>query len=270
MPTPNERRALLFVATIAALGLGARAVRGHFTARTAAGGDVIVGATADAAAAALDRQIEAVDSATAVKRGRGRGTKGRAVRGGARGAAPALARDSSAVPSRNAFRGTATTPGAPHGSGDPLALYEARRAAVAEQNRATQARIEGDRAAEARLDADRVAKWRVEPRAAPRAASTAGGAASAGDAPAERVDLDTAGPDELAALPWIGAGLAARIVSDRAIRGPFGSLAALQRVRGIGPGLAARIAPFVRFSRPDSRLPEVIRFRPVRVRPPRP
>lgn len=85
-------------------------------------------------------------------------------------------------------------------------------------------------------------------------------APGAGVAPAARipraeaaltVDLDVAGVDQLDRLPGIGPTLAARIVADRATRGPFGSLAGLQRVNGIGPALAARLQPYVTFSLPS-------------------
>ncbi len=49
------------------------------------------------------------------------------------------------------------------------------------------------------------------------------------------LDLNTASADDLARLPRIGSRLAARIVEDRAARGPFAAPEALLRVRGIGP-----------------------------------
>jgi competence protein ComEA len=52
----------------------------------------------------------------------------------------------------------------------------------------------------------------------------------------------------LEALPGIGPALARRIVEDRALNGPFGSAEGLQRVRGVGVKLAARVAPHVTFS----------------------
>jgi competence protein ComEA len=65
--------------------------------------------------------------------------------------------------------------------------------------------------------------------------------------PGERVNVDRAGADELARLPRVGPGLARRIVADRLARGPFGSLAALDRVPGVGPRLLQEIAPHVVF-----------------------
>jgi competence ComEA-like helix-hairpin-helix protein len=65
---------------------------------------------------------------------------------------------------------------------------------------------------------------------------------------AERIDLDRASAEELARLPRVGPGLAARIVADREEHGPFGSLAALDRVSGVGPTLLAAIGPHAGFS----------------------
>ena len=75
-------------------------------------------------------------------------------------------------------------------------------------------------------------------------------------APGERIDIDRAPAAELTRLPRIGLGLAARIISDRESQGPFGSLAGLDRVSGIGPTLLEAVAPFSQFSgraraRPD-------------------
>lgn len=64
----------------------------------------------------------------------------------------------------------------------------------------------------------------------------------------ETIDLDQAGAAEIARLPRVGAGLARKIVADREARGPFGALAGLDRVPGIGPGLMAAIGPHARFS----------------------
>ena len=62
------------------------------------------------------------------------------------------------------------------------------------------------------------------------------------------VDVDIADAAALDRLPGIGPALAARIVADRDALGPFGSLPALERVKGIGPALAARLGPHVTFS----------------------
>ena len=67
-------------------------------------------------------------------------------------------------------------------------------------------------------------------------------------APAAPVDVDRASAGELEALPRIGPALAKRIVDDRESRGPFGSLEGFQRVRGVGPGMAAALSNSVTFS----------------------
>jgi competence protein ComEA len=64
----------------------------------------------------------------------------------------------------------------------------------------------------------------------------------------EVVDVDRASAAELSRLPRIGAGLAARIVQDRDARGPFGSLAGLGRVPGVGPTVLDAVRRHVRFS----------------------
>jgi len=64
-----------------------------------------------------------------------------------------------------------------------------------------------------------------------------------------RVDLNTAGESELRLLPEIGPALAARIVADREAHGPFVSVEALARVRGVGPRTVAEIAPFARVTK---------------------
>jgi competence ComEA-like helix-hairpin-helix protein len=66
--------------------------------------------------------------------------------------------------------------------------------------------------------------------------------------PGERVDVDRAPAVELTRLPRIGPGLAARIVADRAEKGPFGSLEGLDRVPGVGPTVLEAVAAHVAFS----------------------
>jgi len=67
-------------------------------------------------------------------------------------------------------------------------------------------------------------------------------------APGERVDLDLADVTEITRLPRVGPALAHRIVDWRATHGPFGSLARLDSVSGIGPHLLDAIRPYVMFS----------------------
>lgn len=63
-----------------------------------------------------------------------------------------------------------------------------------------------------------------------------------------RVDLDVATAREIERLPGIGPGLAKRIINEREEKGPFGCLAALDRVKGVGPALLARIDSLATFS----------------------
>jgi competence ComEA-like helix-hairpin-helix protein len=64
----------------------------------------------------------------------------------------------------------------------------------------------------------------------------------------ERVDVDAATAAELTRLPKVGPRLAKVIVADRQAHGAFGSLAGLDRVSGIGPGLLNVLAPHVVFN----------------------
>src|SRR5689334_19958236 len=76
--------------------------------------------------------------------------------------------------------------------------------------------------------------------------------------PTSKIDVDIATADQLDALPGVGPVLARRIILDRERRGPFGSLANLRRVKGIGPTLASRLDSLVTFSgtpRPPSATP---------------
>lgn len=56
------------------------------------------------------------------------------------------------------------------------------------------------------------------------------------------MDLNTADEASLTVVSGIGPALAKRIVQDRAERGPFRTMSDVQRVRGIGPKLSARLA----------------------------
>ena len=120
------------------------------------------------------------------------------------------------------------------------------------------------RALEDQLDAvidarEREAARRQRPKGSARKAAAAGGAGKAArpTAPAPPappalpeppIDVDRAPAAELDRLPRVGPALAARIVADRDSCGPFGSLEALQRVRGIGPGVARELQGRVTFS----------------------
>ena len=60
-----------------------------------------------------------------------------------------------------------------------------------------------------------------------------------------KVDLNTAGIDELKELPGIGDALARRIVEYRKSHGPFKALDELDNISGIGPSLIERISDLV-------------------------
>jgi competence protein ComEA len=72
-------------------------------------------------------------------------------------------------------------------------------------------------------------------------------------APGERIDLDRADRAEIERLPRVGPELARRIVEHRETHGPFGSLAALDEVPGVGAALLASLERYVSFS--GARLP---------------
>jgi competence protein ComEA len=63
--------------------------------------------------------------------------------------------------------------------------------------------------------------------------------------PGEKIDLDRADVTEITRLPRVGPALAQRIVAWRTEHGPFGSLARLDSVPGIGPKLLDAIRHFV-------------------------
>lgn len=67
-----------------------------------------------------------------------------------------------------------------------------------------------------------------------------------GALPSARLDVDAATAAELEVLPGVGPSLAAAIVADRRAHGPFGGVAALDRVKGVGPALVRKLAPHVR------------------------
>lgn len=62
--------------------------------------------------------------------------------------------------------------------------------------------------------------------------------------------LNTCNEDSLTLLPGVGPALAARLIEARRLGGPFRDARDLQRVKGIGPVLAGRIAPLVDFGVP--------------------
>jgi competence protein ComEA len=83
------------------------------------------------------------------------------------------------------------------------------------------------------------------PRAAPGAFSAGRPAVPGVGGP---IDLDRATAPEIEALPRVGPALARRIVANRDSAGPFGSIEALRRIRGLGPATLTLLAPLVTFS----------------------
>src|SRR6266446_4914670 len=73
------------------------------------------------------------------------------------------------------------------------------------------------------------------------APGTARGAAPQAAAPGEKVNINTAGVDELVALPGIGRAYAERIVEYRQKNGPFKKVEDILNVRGIGEKTFERI-----------------------------
>jgi competence protein ComEA len=218
MPTPGERRALIFLASVAALGVAVRGWR-EFHPRDSA--ELAGNRTA------LARQIEAVDSAIAVSSSK---RKPRAPR------APdtAKAEPARVAPVARASKARVRQP-APVDTlpRDPRQAYWDRSLYFDSVHLALDAR---DHPA---------ARQNLRDIKAPLQSGRERGSTRAGPP----IDLDLAGMDELAALPMIGPALARRIVSDRVENGPFGSIAELERIHGITHAFAHRLEPFVTFSR---------------------
>ena len=76
--------------------------------------------------------------------------------------------------------------------------------------------------------------------------------------PGELIDVDHASVAELARLPRVGPRLAKVIIADREAHGPFRTLAGLDRVNGIGPGLLKLVASHVTFSGAGSATPAAV------------
>lgn len=85
----------------------------------------------------------------------------------------------------------------------------------------------------------------VVPRMGEAPPAAADGAGAASDTVGGAIDINSAGADELDALPGIGPAIAERIVSHREANGPFRAVEDLQDVKGIGAALFEQIAPLV-------------------------
>jgi competence protein ComEA len=68
---------------------------------------------------------------------------------------------------------------------------------------------------------------------------------TAGDSQEGRLNLNTASAADLDGLPGIGQSIAERIVEYRTTNGPFQAIEDLQKVKGIGPALFAKLVPLV-------------------------
>ena len=79
----------------------------------------------------------------------------------------------------------------------------------------------------------------------PAGSSVASANAATGAVPTP-VDLNTASPEQLDALPGVGPVLAGRIVQWRSTHGPFRSIEELGEVSGIGDAILTQLRPLVR------------------------
>ena len=222
MPTPGERRALIFIAAVAALGVAAR---GWSELKSDRRGGV------DSGRSELARQIEAVDSAITTG-GAKRKARKKAASPAAKDSLPAADARADARAERRQMPRTLRVEQLPEPPRDPRDGYRRRMEA-----------IDSARAASVRRQAQ-LSRSGGQP--LPQTLPSTAAQRRSGP-----IDLDVASAPEIEALPYVGAALAARIVADRDARGPFGSLDGLTRVRGIGPSLAAKLGAHVTFSLPS-------------------
>ena len=109
----------------------------------------------------------------------------------------------------------------------------------------------GGAGADADLDAINLAAPLIDnqhvviPRLTDRAGSAATQQLSTDSTRAALIDINTASPDELESLPYIGANRAADIVSYRTANGPFERIEDIQNVPGIGPATYEHIAHLI-------------------------
>ena len=227
MPTPGERRALIFLAAVAALGVTTRGVIAmRANSKVSVAGD----------RAGLARQIVAVDSAIASGGVRRRGGRGGSAGSGSRNGLAPIGRKR--APGRSTGDTAAVAPRSYRG------LPPANPATPARDNREAYWRarehVDSMQAAiNARSRGTALAPSVVSPKKAPSASGRL------------LIDLDVATAPEIATVPFIGLSLATRIVADRDTHGAFGSLQELDRVSGVGPALAKKLQPYVTFSLPS-------------------
>ena len=96
--------------------------------------------------------------------------------------------------------------------------------------------------------ADRVADAQhihIRRQGEPTASQASNGDAAVGDTKDGLLNLNTASAADLDDLPGIGQSIAERIIEYRTTNGPFQSVEDLQKVKGIGPALFAKLVPLV-------------------------
>ena len=132
-------------------------------------------------------------------------------------------------------------------SGQLAAVDSAIEGTVSRRPKTRKKRSERMRSAAEEREADPLASLSAVPRSGgfDGSAEPRGGSAFRGRS---LVDLDVASQAEIETLPWVGPALAERIVRNREKCGSFGSVAALQRVAGVGSGIAERLSERVTFS----------------------
>lgn len=213
MPTPGERRALIFIAAVGALGVAVRGWREFHPPDPKA----LAGSRTE-----LARQIQAVDSAIAVSSSTRK----------ARAAKPRKADTSLAAPPPRASRARGHAPIASDTQPrDPRQSYWDRAARIDSAIKAS------ERA------------WRDSAVHRPASQPPSAFRRPPSQSSEPPIDLDIATTDEIAKIALIGPALARRIVADRIEFGPFGSLVELERIPGLTRPFIRRLAPFVTFSR---------------------
>ncbi|HEX9484694.1 MAG TPA: ComEA family DNA-binding protein [Gemmatimonadaceae bacterium] len=210
MPTPSEQKALAFVAIVVLLGGTVRVLRANSSPEPTVAEQQAVAAQAHAVevASSSDKASRTGRRARS-QRSRGRDTVPVVV-GGVSSVAPSFAR-----PDRPYAK-------SPYGYPPAGPRMDVNQGAITVTSNSYL------------LGSGRVPSPPVATRNAPRP-------------PGERVDLDRATVEEIDRLPRIGPALAQRIVANRDSLGPFGSLANLRRVKGLGPAMLSALDPLVTF-----------------------
>jgi DNA uptake protein ComE-like DNA-binding protein len=212
MPTPSEQKALVFVAIVILLGGAARIVRA---------GALAAPQPTPAEQQGLGRQAFAASSTAAAQRS---AKGGRQPRGA----------------TQRAWRGARAVDTVAGVAGVPFSNVRPGRVPAAPWPAAPATDPLGFPPPNPRIDTD------FRPLGVSPAPPVAPG--SKRPPPSGPVDLDTASEQEIESLPRVGPALARRLVANRDSLGPFGSLSALRRVRGMGPATLQLLASHVTFS----------------------